>query len=383
MGRRYAIIGAGRIGIAAAYDLAINGNADEVSFIDQNVQMASDAAERLNRLLDRDVGQMVKIDVEDITKLRGVLRGVDAIVSAVPYHLNMTVQRAAIDVGAHMSDLGGNTGIVRAQLAQSGEAKDAGVTIVPDCGMGPGMNVSLAMLSTTHVEKPEIVQIWDGGLPQDPVPPWNYELTFNVGGLTNEYYGSATFLKDGKVTNVPALSGYEVVDILPLGELEAFVTSGGLSTMPWTMEGRLQRLENRTLRYLGHHERMVAYEQLGMLELEPVEVGDLEIVPRDVFHSLLEPRVTRPDTRDICLIKVFCQGKSSEATITLVDRYDEATGFTAMQRLTGWHASLVALMAVDGRIDRGAVSVENVDPEGVLKEARDRGFQIDIVVEDT
>ena len=148
------------------------------------------------------------------------------------------------------------------------------MTIVPDCGMGPGLNISLATYVMELVEKPEEVLIWDGGLPQDPQEPWNYVSTFNLGGLTNEYDGNAFFLRDGQVTPVPCFSGYEVLEFpAPLGRLEAFVTSGGLSTSPWTFEGRLKRLENKTLRYPGHVAQFKAFSDLGLLGLDPIDVG--------------------------------------------------------------------------------------------------------------
>ena len=115
--------------------------------------------------------------------------------------------------------------------------------------------------------------IWDGGLPQDPQAPWNYVSTFNLGGLTNEYDGNAFFIRDGQVTPVPCFSGYEVLEFPePLGKLEAFVTSGGLSTSPWTFEGRLKRLENKTLRYPGHVAQFKAFSDLGLLGLDPIDV---------------------------------------------------------------------------------------------------------------
>ena len=168
------------------------------------------------------------------------------------------------------------------------------MTIVPDCGMGPGLNISLGTYVMELVEKPEEVLIWDGGLPQDPQEPWNYVSTFNLGGLTNEYDGNAFFLRDGQVTPVPCFSGYEVLEFpAPLGRLEAFVTSGGLSTSPWTFEGRLNRLENKTLRYPGHVAQFKAFSDLGLLGLDPIDVAGQKVVPRDVFHALLAPQICR------------------------------------------------------------------------------------------
>jgi len=205
-------------------------------------------------------------------------------------------------------------------------------------------------------------------------------MTFNVGGLTNEYDGSAYFLKDGEITEVPCFQGYEILDFPDsLDKLEAFVTSGGLSTAPWTFRGSLQRLENKTLRYPGHRDQFLAFSQLGLLGLEEMEINGEKVVPRYVFHALLENCISAPFIRDVAVMRVKgmgCKdGKPAEAVVEVVDRYDEGTGFTAMQRLTGWHASAMLILATRGELDRGAVSVERaVSGRRMVGELEKRGI---------
>jgi lysine 6-dehydrogenase len=292
------------------------------------------------------------------------------------------VTKLAIAKKVQMTDFGGNTAVVRQQLALDAEAAGAGVTIVPDCGMGPGLNISLGTYVMSLIEDPEEVLIWDGGLPQDPQPPWNYASTFSLGGLTNEYDGDAFFLRDGKVMRVPCFSGYEVLEFPePIGRLEAFVTSGGLSTSPWTFQGRLKRLENKTLRYPGHAAQFKAFSDLGLLGLDPIVVGSQTIVPREVLHALLAPRICRGQVKDVCVMRVkgvgTTKGRRAEAVVELVDRYDEKTGFTAMQRLTGWHGSIMLIAAVSNMVRRGAVSVELALPGmTIANECRRRGLSV-------
>ena len=382
MSHRYAVLGAGRQGIAAAYDLVRFGESEQVLLIDSDAAAAHSAADKLGELLSGSPVVPVVADVGVADSLAAVLDGVTSCVSAVPYRFDLGISRVAIHTGTNMVDLGGHTDTVWEQLSLNDPAREAGVSIVPDCGMGPGMNVSLATYAMSLLDQPREVYIWDGGLPQDPKPPWNYLLTFNVGGLTNEYYGNACFLREGRITEVPCFEGYEELDFPPpLGRLEAFVTSGGLSTAPWTFQGQLEVLENKTLRYPGHWAEFSAFARLGLLELEPVCVGDTDIVPRDMFHALLEPKVTRSEIRDVCVIRAKCigekDGRPAEATIELIDYYDDATGFTAMQRLTGWHASIVAIRAAQGRIRRGAIPIERAVPGSVVvAEALRRGLRV-------
>ncbi|MGQ0798162.1 MAG: saccharopine dehydrogenase C-terminal domain-containing protein [Methanobacteriota archaeon] len=382
MSYRYAVLGAGRQGTAAAYDLAKFGTADEVVLGDVDAGKAKASAARLAKLLGRDVVRATHVDVRDSPSSRAMLDGCDVALSAVPYYFNYELTRIAVDAGVSFVDLGGNTGIVRKQLALDADARHAGVAIVPDCGMGPGLNLTLAVYAMERLDSPVDVFIYDGGLPQAPTPPWGYALTFNVEGLTNEYSGSAAFLRNGKVVNVPALTEFEEIDIPPIGHLEALVTSGGLSTAPWSFAGRLRTLQNKTLRYPGHWSRIVAFRDLGLFDMKPIEVDGCVVVPRHVFHALFEGLVTPKEIRDVCIERARAvgskDGRPAETRVDLVDRFDEATGFTAMERLTGWHAAIAAEMIARDDIPAGAHSVEcGIPATPFVAEARRRGLSIE------
>lgn len=380
MGYRYAVLGAGRQGLASAYDLAVHGDADEIILADINKAAAESSAHKINELTGRTVASSIHLDVSDTDRVKSLTRGLSAMISGVHFPNNPSLTRVAIASGVHMCDFGGNTTVSRQQLAMADKAREAGVTIVPDCGMGPGLNISLAIYAMSLVDTPREVLIWDGGLPLDPVQPWNYLSTFNLEGLTNEYAGCAYFLRNGAVTEVPCFSDYELLEFPPpLGQLEAFVTSGGLSTSPWTLQGKLERLENKTLRYPGHWAQFKAFSDLGLLGEEPLKVGGVSIVPRDLLHTLLEPHITTEQIKDICPMRTTCRGLKDgvpvEATVELIDVYDEETGFTAMQRLTGWHASIMVILATQGAIEPGAHPVELAATGAtIVEEFRRRGI---------
>jgi len=381
VGYRYGVMGSGRQGTAAAYDLAVNGDADVVLLGDVDSSLARSAAKRVNRLSGGSTARAVKVDVTKRDSVLHALRGIDVFVSAVPYRFNLPLATWAVAAKASMVDLGGNTAIVRKELALRAAAKRAGIAIVPDCGMGPGANITLAVYAMGLIDRPESVRIYDGGLPQRPRPPWNYEMLFHVEGLLNEYTGTATFLREGKRIAVPALSEPEEIAFAPLGRLEALVTTGGLSTMPWTYAGRLRTLENKTLRYPGHWAKVRAFADLGLFSERPVTIGGTEVVPREVFGALFVPRATVKEPRDVAVTRVVCTGerggRRAEAVVEMIDRYDEATGFRAMERVTGWHASIVAAMIARGEIPPGTHPVEKgVPPMRFVEEARRRGLAI-------
>jgi lysine 6-dehydrogenase len=387
MGYRYAVLGAGRQGTAAAYDMALRGDALSVVLGDCDLAVAQASADRVNKLLGKNPGTVTaaQVDAGDHDSLVEFLTGVDSLLSAVPYVLNLDVTKAAIQARANMCDLGGNTDLVREQLRLTQEAEAAGISIIPDCGQVPGMGTTLMAYALSLLDEPEGVCMWDGGLPQEPKAPWNYELFFHINGLSNEYYGTTMFLRDGKLTEVKCFdpAEYELVEFPePIGTLEAFATAGGTSTAPWTYLGKLKTYQNKTLRYPGHAAQWKAFADAGLLGLDPIEVNGVQVVPRDVLHALIGPQITaRPGSKDVVIIRIVAtgkhRGKVAEAQIDLVDYYDEATGFSAMERTTGWDGAIVAEMMARGEPPRGTVPVEiAIDPVQFVAELRQRGFDL-------
>ncbi len=385
----YGVIGSGRQGTAAAYDLARFGDAESVVLADSNLERAVESAARVNALAGVDIARSAHVNVHDPESIAGLLQNLDACVSAVPYYLNTGVARASIEAGCSMCDLGGNTDVVLEELALDEEARRAGVSLVPDCGVGPGMISNLAVFAIEKFDVAEEVLIYDGGLPRDPRPPFNYACFFNIEGLTNEYAGDALYLRDGAVARVPCFdeTEYELVDVPQLGKLEAFTTAGALSTMVTTYAGKLRTLKNKTLRYPGHYALFKGLADLGMLELEPLSIDAGSVVPRQLLHALIVPKFTpAPDDTDLMVIHIRASGKiggaAARLTLDLLDLYDHATGFTAMERTTGFHAAIVAQMMARGEIARGAVPLERaVNAARMVEELARRGMPVNLHIE--
>ncbi len=378
----YLVIGSGRQGTAAAYDMARWGGARRVILADNDPAAAQRAAVRINQMLGKDVAEHQAVDASNADSLAEVMQGVDACLSAVPYYYNLGITRVALEAGVSLCDLGGNTDIARQQHTFDGQAQSAGISLIPNCGQVPGMGTSLAVYAIELLDEAVDVYMWDGGIPQKPRPPFDYLLTFHIAGLTNEYAEPAIFLRDWKVSEVEPMTEVETVDFpLPIGTLEAFVAGGGTDTMPWTYEGKLRTLQNLTLRYPGHYAQLRAYYDLGLWDLKPVRVGEVDVVPRDVFHTLFEPKVLFPEDKDLVIVRVRAYGKlggkDRQAFVEMIDYYDEATGFSAMERGTGWSAAIVAEMMARGDTPRGAGGVEKMVPAKPFVQAlRQRGIQV-------
>jgi lysine 6-dehydrogenase len=378
----YAVLGAGRQGTAAAYDMARWGDARRVILADFSYDAAHQAANRVNRLIGREIAEATRVDVTNLAAVEKLLTGVNAFLSAVPYYYNLNITEAAIRAKASMCDLGGHVGIARQQHAFNGQAQAAGISIVPNCGQVPGLGTTLMVHAMELLDEAVDVLMWDGGIPQNPRPPFNYLLTFNIAGLTNEYAEPAIFVRNWKRTEVPTMTELETVEFPePIGTLEAFVAGGGTDTMPWTFDGKVRTLQNKTLRHPGHFAQLRAFYDLGLWDLEPVPVGNGQIVPRDVFHALFEPKVTYPEDKDTVIVRVKAVGKKNgrdaEALVQVIDHFDETTGFSAMERCTGWAAAVVAQMMARGQTPRAAAGVETQVPPGpYVAELRRHGVEV-------
>ena len=377
----YGVLGAGRQGTAAAYDMAKFGSASKVRLGDMYLDVAADAARRVNNLSGREVAEGVAVNVTSPAEVDGFLKGVDSILSAVPYYYNLEIAKAAIRARASMCDLGGNTDIVRKEHLLDREVADAGISIVPDCGECPGLCVTLACYAMSLLDKPNEVHIYDGGLPVTPKPPFNYLLTFHFDGLANEYSGNAVFLRGGKIVEVPCFEELEYVEIPQVGRLEAFTSSGGCSTIPWTFRGKVKVFENKILRYPGSLAQLRTMNELGLFSERELDVNGVKIVPRRVLQTLFEPKIRLSGEKDVAILRIRCAGEKNnrmhEVVLDVVDFYDEQTGFTAMERTTGWHASIVAIMMARGETPRGAKPLEIAVPGApFVREMKRRGIKL-------
>jgi lysine 6-dehydrogenase len=385
---RYGVIGAGRQGVATAYDMVRRGGGASVLLADYDVAVAQQAAARINRLMRREVAMPAQVDAGNVEALVALLAGLDVFVCGTPFGFIPVATEAALRARVSMVDYGGHTPTVLQQLERDSEAKAAGIAVVPDCGMGPGMNNTLGAYAVELLEQadltPRDVYLWDGGIPQNPVPPWNYQCAFNINGLTNEYYGQVAVLREGKLTMIGAFEELEPVAFDGVGQLEAFITTGGTSTAPYTYEGKLRTYQNKTCRWPGHFAQFKAFQQLGLFELEPVEINGQPVIPRDLFHALLEPKITAPVIKDVCVMRAKGVGLGEDGSeraviIDLVDTYDEDTGFTAMERLTGWHAGIMAEFIARGLVMPGVWPMERAVPAGLFMDrVRERGFNVSV-----
>ncbi|HXI12193.1 MAG TPA: saccharopine dehydrogenase C-terminal domain-containing protein [Thermoanaerobaculia bacterium] len=356
------ILGAGRMGFGASWDLIHNSPVDHVTVADVDPARLAE--------LEAKVGSskltIQRADVEDRETTLALMKGHDAIISCVVYRHNVELARLAIAAGANFCDLGGNNDVVAAELALDSDAKRAGVNVIPDCGLAPGMVSILVMHALARLDSVEGVHIRVGGLPQKPRPPLDYQLVFSVEGLINEYIEPAQVIRDGRILTIPSMTEVESLSFPSFPTLEAFQTSGGTSTLPDTLLGRVRELDYKTIRYAGHCEKFKTMIDLGLCSSEGIQVHGADVTPRRLFGELLMKNLPA-DEPDFVLIRVEAVGikgaTRQRIRYDIVDRYDEKTGLSAMMRTTAFPASIVAQMMASGvTTAKGALPQERCIP---------------------
>lgn len=377
---RMLVLGAGLQGSACAYDLLQNDAVEEVVLADLRVDSLPHF---LGRYREDSRLRVIRVDARSHDDVRAAMQGVDACMNALPYYFNLEIATLAVQEGVHYCDLGGNTGIVFQQLQLNENARNRDISVIPDCGLAPGMVNILAAAGIAALDEPEAVRIRVGGLPQQPQPPLNYQIVYSMHGVLDYYTTASWVLRDGEPKQVDALSEIEPVEFPePVGTLEAFHTAGGLSTMPWTYQGRLVTMEYKTLRYPGHADIMRAIRELGLLELEPVSVKGQNVVPRDLFIACAEPRLRRPESRDLVALRVEAEGlrggSRTRVVFDLLDYHDDASGITAMERTTGFSLSITGqLQARRETLQAGVLTPDQAVPaHRYIEELRRRGIDI-------
>lgn len=338
------ILGAGRMGRAIAFDCLNQKDVDKVIVADRSEEQIMNS---LDGIEDPKVHSAI-VDVTNLKDVAALMDGNSVVISAVPYMFNLDLAKTAVETGCNFCDLGGNTDVVHEELKLHDEAVKKGVTVIPDCGLAPGMANAVSAYIIESFDEVESLKIRVGGLPLNPVPPLNYMQLFSVHGLLNEYLGEAVMLSDGELKSVPTLSGLEELsfgDEFP--EMEAFITLGGTSTLPETYKDKIKFLDYKTIRYKGHRDLIKAMFDIGLADTEEITIDNEVVIPQNLLAALLEKNLPNSG-KDVTLVKIEVSGikagKGIKETWDLVDHYDEDLNMTSMMRTTGYPAAIVGLM---------------------------------------
>ena len=364
---KYLLLGAGLQGTAVAFDLLNQAQSTATLTV---VDASAEALTRLAARLSDERLHTLCADVQDRQTVLPLIRETDVVISAVNYWYNVPLTEWAIDGGAHFLDLGGNNDVVERQFGLDQAARQRGVTVIPDCGLAPGLAGILGYDLHAQFQSVTHLRLRVGGLPRRPQPPLNYALFFAVQGLINEYVEPAVVIRAGEVQTIPSLTELEtIVFPEPFGEMEAFQTSGGVSTLPRTLLGKVDNLDYKTIRYKGHCTQFRLLQELGFCGEEAVETTESKIIPRELLGVLLERNLGFSDD-DVVLLLAEAEGQiadpddpagqPSRRGIRIVDYADVATGMSAMMRMTGYPAAIIAHLLAAGQIAQTGVQPQEL-----------------------
>lgn len=369
----YLVIGAGRMGYAVIYDLIRSIKHQIISVVDNSERALRRIKDEFPEVqtyhlnIDGNPGQF-----EELMSQCAVAIG------CVSYTSNVYLTRVAIENGCHFIDLGGNMNIVKLQKEFHSEARKAGVSIIPNCGLAPGLANIIAAGGSGEFEELESIKMRVGGLPQNPLnPPLNYGLVFSAEGLINEYLGESEIIKDGEVTTANSLTGLEKVFPFKLRhqnidrELEAFHTSGGTSMLPDMLRGNVINLDYKTIRFTGHCK----------------EINRLFSIysDRDELSEILARKIDL-DIPDFTLFRVEIIGWLG--TQRRKHRYEcvdyQKGHMSSMMRMTAFPTAIIANMILTGEISlRGVYTAEDcgIPLDKMVDQLNQRDIHIEKFVE--
>lgn len=373
------VLGAGLMGKEAVRDLVKSDEVTAVYLADQDVRKAEHFADELLS----DKLSILVLDARNELQLSEVISLGDVVINALFYTFNEQVAKLAIAAGVHSVDLGGHIGgATDAVLQMKEQAEARGVTLIPDLGVAPGMINILSGHGAEKLDKVESIRLFVGGIPVNPEPPLNYNIVFSLEGVFDHYTDSSRVIRDGKVLELPSLSEIETVHFDEFGDMEAFHTSGGTSTLIESFPD-VQTLEYKTLRYPGHAEKFQLLVDLGLLSREStIQVDGKPLRVRDVMREHLTPQMLLGDKKDAVLLRVLVSGEASGMTATyeynMTVTKDIDMNETAMALATANTISVVAQMIGGGTITkRGVYPPESIVPGDLyIEEMGKRGVHI-------
>lgn len=366
--KRVVVLGAGRVGAVIAADLAREAGL-RVRVADASPAALEAAAARSGGRVETE-----RADLSSPAEVGRLAAAADLVVGALPSRFGYAALGAVVAARRPCVDISFMPEDAR-EHAQA--ARDAGVPVVVDMGVAPGMSHLLAAHAVARLGGARRLRILVGGLPVERRMPFQYKAGFAPSDVIEEYTRPARVVEDGRAVTRPALSTVERVDFDGLGTLEAGLTDG-LRSLVDSLD--VPDMSELTLRWPGHYDLMRAFGAAGLFSEEPLEVGGARVRPIDVTSKLLvEAWTFQPGEEDLTVMRVEVESAERRLVYDVLDRYDRESATTSMARTTAFPCAIVGRMLLDGTWDRpGVFAPEELAPapglvERVLAEHRSRG----------
>lgn len=336
-----AVLGAGMVGRAIALDLA---KEHSVSSFDLDVT-------NLNELKSRNGNiKTIVADLSDTTAYQNWFPSFDLLVNAVPGFMGYRALEAAINTSKNIVDI---SFFPEDALELDTLAKEKNVTVITDCGVAPGMS-NLIIGRYNEEMKITAVECYVGGLPKTKKPPFQYKAPFSPVDVIQEYIRPARLVQNGTIITRPALSERELIHFDGVGQLEAFNTDG-LRSLIYTM-GHIPDMKEKTLRYPGHIDLIIALQQAGFFDTAPLTINGTLISPLDFTSKILADQwKLEPEEEEFTVMRVLIRGEEKSVAYNLLDVYDDTTRISSMARTTGYTCTAAVHLIAKGLFNKKGV----------------------------
>ncbi|MBD7984546.1 saccharopine dehydrogenase NADP-binding domain-containing protein [Sporosarcina sp. Sa2YVA2] len=343
------VLGTGMIGRTVVREIVNFPLITKVTVVDMNENNIDDCVASVNN--PKLEGRVSSLETEE-TIVR-LLTGADLAIACLPHSLSMTVVKAAIKAKCHLVDLVGS--MYNEKMTFDEAAKEAGVIIVPGCGVSPGITNFLAAQGIHMLDEAEEAVMICGGNPRYPVEPLNYQVVFRPESLFGLYTKPSLTVQNGQLVEMLPFSGFEKMQFpAPFGDCESVITDGH-STV-YTLKDKVSNLYEKTVRYPGHWGKMMMLSELGFFDNAPVDVNGVPTSPRKVTETLLERKMKGTSNEDITALRVIVSGFKDDEHVTytweMLDFYDNERNITSMAKTTALPAAITAKWILARKFDK-------------------------------
>lgn len=344
------VLGMGLMGPTIAKDCAEAPDVSKVTGCDVDAEKLRDAFTYVgNTKFDT-----AELSVTDHQRLVEKMKDYDVVINGTAAKFSMNVLKAAMEAGTSLVDLAGGGYPHEGSIYE--EVVESGITVIPGCGVDPGLIDMLSGHAFTFMDEVDEVTFACGGLPKTPEPPLDYKIVFG-GSRMPIRPGKVPMIVDGKQVDLDRYTEVESIFVEGLEPMEAFVDGYYSSLLKLCLERGVRNFRGKTIRYDGYVNKIMFLKDLGLLSEEPVDYEGASVVPRELFHKVIYPLVkfdTAAGDRDLTVLLVRAEGSKNgdEVSVSydMVDFYDEEKAITSMAKTTGYTAAIVARMVGRGEI---------------------------------
>ena len=365
--------GSGAMGMVTVRDLVESPDVSEVAIGDFNLNQAKKVAKWTR-------SKKVSIQKVDITKRKSLVDAIlnsDAVANAAPYHLNLLVTNAAIEAQRPLTDLGGVYYMTLEQLKLNKKAKEKNTLVVLGCGVAPGIADVAAKYGANKLDSVHNIKIRYGEVNLESV---KYKWTFRT--VLEEYTTGPVVYVKGKFKQLSPFSGKHVFKFPdPIGERSCcYALYSGLATLPKSIGKGVSDIDCAMSYTKEDEERISVLTEMGLTRKSPIKFNNIDVTPREFLIKCAPP----PDVniKDVAGIVVEVSGKksgkSTKYIYSLVHRYHEKYGVSALAYLTGMPLSIAAQKLAKGKTFTSGVfpAETGIEPESFFTELSKRGVNI-------